>query len=57
MPDPVDKTPRAQSPSPRAIVIGILFAVVLAVAGIVLLKALVDMVSLQNCALTGRTGC
>ena len=57
MPDPTDKTPRAQTPSHRAVVIGLLFAVVLAVAGIALVKALVDMVRLQDCAITGRTNC
>ena len=57
MPDPVDKTPRAPNPSPRAVVIGLPFAIGLAVAGLVLAKALVDMVSLQNCALAGRTNC
>ena len=57
MPDPADKSPPEQNPPLRAVVFGFLFAVALAVAGFVLVKALVDMVSLQNCALTGRTNC
>ena len=55
-PEPTQQPPR-EAPSNRVFVIGFLFAVVLAVAGIVLVKALVDMVKLQNCAITGRTTC
>ena len=55
MPDPADDGPRA--PSNRGFVIGLLFAAVLAVAGIVLVKALVDMVRVQDCAITGRPNC
>ena len=44
-------------PSNRAFIIGLVFAAVLAVAGVALVLSLVAMARLQDCAITGRTGC
>ena len=49
--DPRDDPPR------RAVLIGLLFIVVLAVGGYVVITSMIHMARLQDCAVTGRTGC
>lgn len=55
-PDPPLEPPPGR-PSNRAFVVGLLFAAVLAVAGVALVTSLVGMARLQDCAITGRTNC